>query len=242
MSVSEVIGMKAFLFGGGVVAALFTTCAAIAQTQTPPAPARRASLVRRSFFTSNEARSDVSAHVEKMFKQLDLNHDGFVTRDEVATSKARFDERTSKSAPKRAEKAFDRLDTNHDGQVTGSELDAARSARLAAHGKHPGRGHGASSLFKNADANKDGIVTRAEYLAAVATGKIKARHANMRGSAIARLFDKADADKNGRLSLEEARQASLQQFDAADLNHDGILTPDERRQASRSERAKRSAA
>jgi Ca2+-binding EF-hand superfamily protein len=231
--------MKAFVFGGTLVAALFTTAPAIAQAASPASLTTPAPHARRSFFTSNQNRSDVAAHVERLFKKLDLNHDGFITRDEVASSQSQFADRIAKSAPKRAARMFDRLDTNHDGQITESE---AQAARTSANGKQRKSSRRASSLFAKADANKDGIVTRAEFDSATANGKIKLRRANMRGSAIVRLFDIADSDKDGRVSLAEAQQAALQQFDAADLNHDGVLTPDERRQASKADRAKRRAA
>jgi Ca2+-binding EF-hand superfamily protein len=234
--------MKLFVTGG--MAALFTVAPAIAQTVSPASLTTPAKHARPSFFTANQNRSDVSAHVARMFKQLDLDHDGFITKDEIASSQARFDDKMTKSAPKRAAKMFDRLDTNHDGQITQAEVDAARAARLAAGGKEPkaGRRHASSTLFARADANKNGIVTRAEFDAASASGKIKLRHANMRGSAIVRLFDLAAGNKDGRVSLAEAQQAALQHFDAADRNHDGVLTPDERRQASKSVRSKKRSA
>jgi Ca2+-binding EF-hand superfamily protein len=234
--------MKELVPVGVCLAALFTAAAAIAQPAPTSTSLPQPAHARRNYFTSNQPRSDVAARVAKMFSQLDLNHDGFITADELASSKAKFEDRMSKSAPKRAEKAFDRLDTNHDGQITRSDLEAAQAARRPAKKTSTGNHRSSSnSLFAQADANKDDIVTRAEYGAAVASGKIKTRRASMRGSAIARLFDLADADKEGRVSLEEARKAALMQFDAADLDHDGILTPAERRQASKSERAKRHA-
>jgi Ca2+-binding EF-hand superfamily protein len=236
MSVSEVIGMKEFVSGGALVAALFTAAAAIAQTAATPTSLPRTAHARRSFFTSDQPRADVPTRIAKMFNQLDLNRDGFITADELATSRAKFDERQAASAPKRAEKAFDRLDTNHDGQITQAELAARSTARKSSTGKHRAAG---SSLLARADSNKDGMVTRAEYEAAAASGKIKSRHANMRGSALARLFDSADANKDGKLSLDEAQKAALQQFDSADVNHDGVLSPEERRQASKSAHSKR---
>lgn len=228
--------MKEFVSGGAVLAALLTATAAIAQTAPTPTSLPKAPHARRNFFTSDQPRADVPARIAKMFGQLDLNHDGFITADELASSKARFDERQSKSAPTRAQKAFDRLDANHDGEVTAAELAARSTARKSSTGRHRAAG---SSLLARADANKDGILTRAEYESAVASGKIKARHANMRGAALARMFDAADTNKDGKLSLEEAQKAALQQFDSADLNHDGVLSPEERRQALKSERAKR---
>jgi len=174
-----------------------------------------------------------------MFKGLDTNHDGFVTKSEIAALQAEFDERTAKSAPKRATRLFNRLDADRDGKITMAEVASTPSAKARA-GKttrRPG-----SALFAGADGNKDGVITRAEFDAATASGKIKLHHSAMRGSQIARLFDSTDAGKQGRISLEEAKQAELRQFDAADLNHDGVLTPDERRQAAKINHAKRKAA
>jgi Ca2+-binding EF-hand superfamily protein len=227
MSGSEVIGMKEFVPGGLLFAALFTSVA-IAQTTPTTASLPKAPHARRSYFNSDQPRSDVAAHVAKMFAKLDLNHDGFITADELAASKAKFEDQMSKRAPKRIEKAFDRLDTNRDGQITRAEIDAAQASKKSSTSKHR---VASPALFVHADADKDGIVTRAEYAAAVASGKIKQRHANMRGNAIAKMFEIADVKKEGRLSLDEAQKVALEQFDAADLNHDGVLTPDERRQA-----------
>jgi Ca2+-binding EF-hand superfamily protein len=231
--------MKAFVFGGTLLAALFTTAPAIAQTASPASLATPAPHARRSFFTSNQNRSEIAAHVEVLFNKLDLNRDGFISKDEIASNQSKFAERMAKSAPKRAARMFDRYDANHDGQITEAE---AQAARTSASGKQRKSSRRASSLFARADANKDGIVTRAEFDSATANGKIKLRRANMRGSAIVRLFDIADSDRDGRVSLAEAQQAALRQFDAADTNHDGVLTPDERRQASKADRAKRRAA
>jgi Ca2+-binding EF-hand superfamily protein len=225
--------MRKFVSGGVVLAALFAVA-----TAQPTFAAKS----RTSFFNMSQNRSDVPAHVERMFKGLDLNHDGFVSKDEIAALKSKFDDRMSKNAPKRIERMFDRMDSDHDGKVTQAEIDAARAARLAASGKtaKAGRRSG-SSLFVRADANNDGTVTRAEFEAAAASGKIKLRQPNMRGNSIVRLFDAADTDKDGRLSLDEARQAALQHFDAADADHNGVLTPDERRHFGRSQPAKRQA-
>jgi Ca2+-binding EF-hand superfamily protein len=236
--------MKAFVSGGVVLAALLTAAPAIAGASSSASLTSQAQPARRNVFAANQNRSDVAAHVARMFKPLDLNHDGFLTRDEIAASQAQFNARTAKSTPKREARMFDRLDTNHDGQITEAEADAAREIRAKARGKQakPAGRHSSPALFARADSNKDGIVTRAEFEAAAAAGKIKVRHASMRGSALVRLFDVADVNKDGRVSLEEAQQAALLHFDAADLNHDGVLSPDERRQAKKSARAKRGSA
>ena len=230
--------MSRFVFGGFVLAAsLIAPVAAQPSTASiAPAPPK----ARASFFNSSQNRTDVSAQVGKTFAELDLNHDGFVSRDEVAALKSRFDERASRNEPKRVARMFDRMDSNRDGKITQPEVDATRTARLAASGKPAKTGRrGASALFVRADSNRDGAVSRAEFEAAAASGKMKLHHANMRGYSIVRLFDAADSDKDGRLSLEEAKHAALERFDAADADHNGVLTPDERRQASKAARKTR---
>ena len=232
--------MRKFVFGGVVLAALFAAVPANAQPPIVTTSAPQAGHTRHSFFTSNQNRADVPARIAKMFNQLDLNRDGFVTKDEIATLRARFDDRQAKTGPMRLARMFDRMDTNRDGRVTVAEVDAARAAKAAAKGKTVRSGR-PPALFARADANKDGVVTRAEFEAAAESGRIKLRHAAMRGGAIVRLFDSADTNKDGRLSLEEAEQAGLRQFDAADLDHDGVVTPVERRQAVTIERQNRRA-
>jgi Ca2+-binding EF-hand superfamily protein len=226
--------MKKLVFGGAALAALVGGTAVAAGTAAKPPRGRP------NYFATNELRADVPKHVEKMFARFDVNHDGSISKDEVAAAQALFEARAAKSAPKRASHLFDRLDTNHDGQITQAELEAARAARNATRRVpvNASRRSGSSPLFVRADANKDGILTRAEFDAAVASGKVKPRHPNMRGAAIARLFDSADTDNDGRVSLGEAQRVALQHFDAADLNHDGTLTPQERRQSQSSARGK----
>jgi Ca2+-binding EF-hand superfamily protein len=223
--------MKMIFVGGIVLAALFDSAAALAQSGPPAAPVPT---VHRGhgYFAKNENRADVSKHVEKMFARFDLNRDGFVTKDELASAEAKVEAKRQEQAPKRAAKLFARLDGNHDGQITLAEVQAAHAARYAKSDRQPNAARPIHSrLFDRADANKDGIVTRAEFDAAMTSGRLRFHSASMRGGLGGRMFETADTDKDGRVSLAEAQQLALQHFDASDLNHDGVLTPDERRQA-----------
>jgi hypothetical protein len=235
MSVLEVIVMSKFVPGGLVLAALFPVSAFAAVSATPALPSSPTTPIRHSFFTSNEDRAEVSAHVAKMFQKLDTNRDGFIDKSELAALQAQFDERAAKNAPKRAARMFDRLDADHDGKITLAEAASRHTKARSAKSTR----RGGSALFAHADANKDGVITRAEFDAATASGKVKLRHAAMRGSQIVRMFDTADLNHDGRLSLDEAQKGALAKFDAADLNRDGVLTPVERRQAAKASRAKR---
>ena len=93
--------MNSLTRGGMVIAALGTAGAAIAQVASLPSSNPQTAPARRGFFTSNQARTDVPAHVQRMFERLDLNHDGFVTREELATSQTQFEARIAKTAPVR---------------------------------------------------------------------------------------------------------------------------------------------
>ena len=54
-------------------------------------------------------------HMDRMFDEMDANHDGVITREEsIAFSNKKFDER----------------DTNHDGKVTRAEWDAFNEQKM----------------------------------------------------------------------------------------------------------------
>jgi Ca2+-binding EF-hand superfamily protein len=231
--------MKNLSVAGIAFASLFVGSAALAQSAAPADPAS-ASHRRHGYLARNENRAEVPKHVEKMFARFDLNRDGFITKDEVASAEAQFEAKRQQQAPKRAAKLFARLDANHDGQITLAEVEAAHAARYAATDRQTTRTRPVHSrLFDRADANKDGVITRAEFDAARANGGLHFRQASMHRGFGGRMFDSADTDRDGRVSLAEAQQLALQHFDAADLNHDGVLTPDERHQARQLTRSHR---
>ena len=230
--------MKMMFVGGIVLAALFDSGAAIGQSAAPAVAAPSGH--RHSYFARNESRTDVPTHVEKMFARLDLDHNGFVTKDELAQVEAKAEAKQQQQAPKRAAKLFDRLDGNHDGQITLAEVQAAHAARYAVRDRQADPARPVHSrLFDRADANKDGVITRAEFDAAMTNGRLRFHTASLRGGLGGRMFETADTDKDGRVSLAEAQELALQHFDAADLNHDGVLTPDERRLARQQSRGHR---
>jgi Ca2+-binding EF-hand superfamily protein len=186
-------------------------------------------------------RDEVVQHVRRMFADLDTNHDGYVTRNEVAAL--------------------------HDRMMTG--MHAAIAVSRAEHAM-PGGGHemamaDPARMFDRLDTNHDGVISRQEFMSAHARmherrvvimrnenvmggpadmGPMRVHMRRMGGEAhgmgfAARLFDMADANHDGRVSLQEAEAAALAHFDRADLNHDGRITPDERAQAHRMMRERR---
>lgn len=150
--------------------------AANTTTTTSPAPAHRG---EHGFFkkvdtngdgviSHEEAQAAANARVEKEFATYDLNHDGQITQDEIATVReqrraamqAKFDARF-KQADTNGDgqlskdevqagmpflaRGFDRLDTNKDGELSLDEIKAGRTAMAdrMRRGPHGGwRGHG----------------------------------------------------------------------------------------------------
>src|SRR5947209_16604541 len=181
--------MSRHTLGGVVVAVFLLPGVAAAAPASPATPSTPADHHRANYYTSNQNRADVPAHTERMFKTLDTNHDGFVSKEEIAALQAQFDQRSAKSAPTRAAHLFEHLDADHDGKITRDEVDASRAKRRAATGNTAKtRAPAGTSLFDRADANKDGVITRAELHAAVSAGKVTLRHAGLRRSQIPRPF------------------------------------------------------
>ena len=218
--------MKMIMIGATV---LLAGTAAFAQT-TPPAgvaqgtapvavpPAPHMEQVRIHMMSDKVmTRDEVVAHVRRMFQDLDANHDGFVTRDELDSIHQRMMSMHEGMAKEMAERgmkgpdraaAFDRLDTNHDGMISRQEFMAAKP-QIEEH-----------RVMVMRDGGMQG------------GPGMEGMRMHMHGASFGgRLFDMADANHDGRVTLQEATNAALQRFDRADLNHDGKLTPEERQQA-----------
>ena len=117
-----------------------------------------------------------------MFKAMDTNKDGKVSRAEQAAS---------------ALKMFTEADTNHDGKVTLAEMEAAHAKMAADHAKMKAdmpmqgdqsmmMGMSAAEMIKMCDKNGDGQVSTAEHVA----------HADA-------MFTKMDKNSDGFMSASE---------------------------------------
>ena len=85
------------------------------------------------------------SHGDKLFKMMDANGDGKISRAEHAAG---------------AKKMFAQCDANKDGIVTATEMDAA----MAAQGEKPGAGDKSSAeKIKVIDQNADGKLTAMEH-------------------------------------------------------------------------------
>jgi Ca2+-binding EF-hand superfamily protein len=96
------------------------------------------------------------------FDQLDLNHDGVLTRAEFESGRGsrmpqmdtNNDGYISRSEWRGDATSFDRLDTNRDGRLNQSELRAGREMR---------RDRNENMRFRGVDKNGDGMISRQEW-------------------------------------------------------------------------------
>jgi len=94
-----------------------------------------------------QSREEAEQRAQMVFEQLDANHDGFVTQDEVdAFSKLMGD---NPRIAGRVTRMFTEADANHDGKVSAAEAKAR-----------------ADAAFDTADANHDGTLSPEERQAA----------------------------------------------------------------------------
>jgi hypothetical protein len=122
------------LFGAAIAA---LAAAGVSAQPAPPTPAAPAAPVQGPI-----TRAQMEAGVQQRFAQMDANHDGFVTADEMVGAGG---------DTQRATTMMQRTDANHDGKLSLAELTASRLA-----------------AFDAADANHDGILTPEERAAAMA--------------------------------------------------------------------------
>jgi len=170
------------------------------------------------------------------FQQVDTQHKGSVTAEQIANSPAAAERKEH-----RAEKLVRRLDAAGNGYVTQDEFVAAAKARFAkldrdgdgkltpaelsarrrAHGRADGQpGPFAQKRFEGLDANHDGVVTLNEYIAAATAH-----------------FKQFDAAGDGRVTAAEIAASPRAQERAArvaqrvvkrlDSNGDGVVTQEE---------------
>jgi hypothetical protein len=118
----------------------------LAQTPTPPPAASNP-------YVHDETRTDAETKAAAQFAAMDINHDGFVTVEEItAFIAARRPSTRSGTLPAPSALAKDMIDdadSDHDGKVSPAEAKAA-----------------ADRGFDSVDTNKDGVISPAERVAA----------------------------------------------------------------------------
>ena len=218
--------MKIVLLGAASAISMLAASTS-AQSVAPPAPGQPAVEYRsRQMHMGMQTRAQVTEHVRKLFARFDVNHDGFISRDEADTAGSKMHARmrhrmgaqSSMMAAGRASAAgraaaFDRLDLNHDGVITRDEFANARPRIMARQIR----------IVRDGQPGDHGAMSEMGHMGHMGHGGM-----------LKRMFTMADANHDGRLSVDEATAAALHHFDMADTNHDGRLEPRERMQMHRS--------
>jgi len=177
----------------------------------------------RSAMTRTDAEKRVSEH----FAMLDLNHDGVVTRDEIAaverTERDKMHAFMEARMKEHREHEFDRLDANHDGSISRAEF-AAAGPPMPPHGPEsadapppPPGGPGEGHRMAMGGPGGPGRMLMMMH------GPMMSEH----------WFERADANHDDKVTLAEAKAVALARFDRLDTNHDGTIEPEERRMAFR---------
>jgi Ca2+-binding EF-hand superfamily protein len=139
------------------------------------------------------------------FKQLDLDSDAKVSREEFAKGK-----RASQLPAEARIKIFDRLDKNNDGVITAREFKGAS-------GDWPKR------YLTRADKDKSGRVSYHEFLATPPSSQADPER-------LKKMFDRMDRNSDGFLDRKDQgpsggrKRSPRMEFSKLDLNQDGAVS------------------
>ena len=169
-------------------------------------------------------RADIEARIAEHFAAADLNHDGVLTRDELA--KVRREHSPEAMMKKHRDEEFAMLDKDKNGSLSREEFDSPP----------PPPPPPAGEVRRMAGMPGDGPMPPLAGMHGGEGGRPMIRRIVMRhmggpggGMMGEAWFDRADANKDDKVTLAEAKASALAMFDRADRNHDGTITPDERR-------------
>jgi hypothetical protein len=128
------------------------------------------------------ARADYVRTVETRFNMLDTNHDGKISKEELAAEQQRELQRAKANIAGKLQDSFKRLDTNKDGQLNLQEFMAAAPPIHAS--------ESAEQMIARLDANHDGKISTDEF----------------RAPELAK-FNRVDANHDGTVTPQEIQAA-----------------------------------
>jgi Ca2+-binding EF-hand superfamily protein len=146
---------------------------------------------------------EVPERMKPLFERGDTNHDGKLTRDEIAALSGKQADPQGRPVGRGNFNSMDpimiALDVDKDGILSATEIANA------------------SVALKTLDKDGDGTLSAAELRMRQQTPRQRAEH----------LFDEWDTNKDGALIKEEMPDRMQAQFEAIDTNHDGKVDMDE---------------
>jgi Ca2+-binding EF-hand superfamily protein len=153
---------------------------------------------------------DPKARLEEMFKKMDTNGDGKISKEEYLA----FEKQ-------QAEERFSKIDTNNDGSIDVKEFEeAARKLSEARRGQQGAQSGG----FRRPEGSGDG--NRPRPSAADGGGAAPGGgRGGFGGGGMAEIYRKVN--ESGSITKEEFQKITTEQFDKLDANHDGKITKDE---------------
>jgi len=189
-----------------------------------------AALKQRMEERRGKGRDSLARMLRRTFN-VDINHDGKVTRDEYLTA---------------VRKRFAQLDLNNDGKITDDDLPPLMRGRGVLANDAGGRGRGMRMLgiLRGAAPDKDGAITLDAVVAAAGTrfDRIDTAHTGtidkttadklrqaMLDYRVKRFVHAFGADKDGKVSKDQFFTRAGERFARLDRDGDGTLTRGERR-------------
>lgn len=163
---------------------------------------------------------DMSAMRQAMFKQIDTNGNGKVSKDEFVSG------RPKGVSESQAAELFGKIDSKGTGEVTQSELDS---------GLEKNKPSGMSGLGGNL--SSDMMATLLQMLSGGDSSSSNASSASSSDSDLAsKIFSQIDADEDGKVTKDEfvknrpqfiSEADATKQFDAIDKEGTGSITKDQ---------------
>ena len=158
---------------------------------------------------------DPKARLEEMFKKMDANGDGKISKEEyIAFEKQQAEER------------FAKIDVNNNGSIDKQEFEEA-ARKLSEMRRANGQQSAQSNGFRKPESGSEGS-NRPRPSAADGSGSAApggARSGGAGGGGMGEIFRKVN--ENGSITKEEFQKMTTAQFDKLDTNKDGKITKDE---------------